>query len=69
MANYLVFISIRYIYLTSKKGSDSKIESWKSTEMLEESIEIMHPSDISLAPKLIGDYQFKKVEYKTSEPV
>ena len=39
------------------------------TGMLEESINIMYPSDLSLAPKLIGNCQFKKVGFKTSESV
>ena len=32
--------------------------------MLQERIKNPHTSDISFTPKLIGDYQFKKVEFK-----
>ena len=32
--------------------------------MSEESTKKLHTSDISFAPNLIGDYQFKKVEFK-----
>ena len=33
LQNCLVFVSTRGIYWISKDGSDSKIESWKSTGM------------------------------------
>ena len=58
ITNFLVLISTRHIFWISKDGSDSKIESWKSTVMSEESIKNPHILDISFAPKLIGDYQF-----------
>ena len=32
--------------------------------MLQENINNPHISDINFAPKLIGDYQFKKAEFK-----
>ena len=64
LQNYLVFISTRRFYWISKDGSDSKIESWKFAGMSQESIKNSQTSDISFAPKLIGDYQFKKVELK-----
>ena len=63
LQNYLVIISTRQIYWISKDGSDSKIESCVSTRMSQESIKNLHTSYIVSVPKLIGDYQFKKVEF------
>ena len=59
--NYLLFISTRQIYC--KNCRDSKTELWK-LPMPEECIENPQTSDISFAPKLIGDYQFQKVGFK-----
>ena len=61
--NYLLFISTRQIYWISKNCRDSKTELWK-LPMPEECIDNPQTSDISFAPKLIGDYQFQKVEFK-----
>ena len=54
----------RHIYQINEDDNDCKIESWGSTGMLQENINNPHISDINFAPKLIGDYQFKKVEFK-----
>ena len=64
LQNYLVFISTTRIYWISKDGSNSEIESWKSTEMSRESIKTWHTSDISFALKLNFDYRFKTSNFK-----
>ena len=62
--NYLLFISTRPIFWISKDGSKSKIESWNSTIMSDQSIKNPHTSYISFASNMIKDYQFWKVEFK-----
>ena len=41
----------------------TKIEPWSSREMPQERMENRHTSDITLAQKLIFDYQFNKVKF------
>ena len=57
-------MTTRHIYWISKHGSGGKIESWKSTGILEESIKNPHTSDSSFTPNVIVDYQFRKVVFK-----
>ena len=64
LQNYLVFISTRRIEWIINNGRYSRIESWESTEMSQESIKNPHTSVVNFAPKLIDGNQFREAKFR-----